>query len=123
MQATKPNIFELDLHHGNVRSLLPVFGALFESTAITDALNDGDEDLMLLPGCSHCTIKLQLNKGSGGCFPLHYGEPLPPPRAFRGLCIPSFTAVVLCEGALARRQGMAHTPRFVAVGYSVDCTA
>ena len=77
---TKPNIFELDLHHAAARGLVPGFDALFARfqpahADLVHALHAHAPSLQLAVGASSTTIKLQYNRGSGGCFPLHYDNP------------------------------------------------
>lgn len=77
---TKPNIFELDLHHAAARRLVPAFSDLFSRfqaphADLVRALHAHAPSLQLLEGAASTTIKLQYNQGSGGCFPLHYDNP------------------------------------------------
>ncbi|CAG9460488.1 unnamed protein product [Pedinophyceae sp. YPF-701] len=74
MQATKPHIYELDLHHDHVRASLPALAALFQSTAVPDAIRAAAPG-QVLSGPRHVTLKLQVNEGNGGCFPAHYDNP------------------------------------------------
>ena len=77
---TKPNIFELDLHHAAARRLVPMFDDLFKRfqpphADLVRALHAHAPSLKLAESAASTTIKLQYNQGSGGCFPLHYDNP------------------------------------------------
>jgi hypothetical protein len=74
----KPHISETDLHEEHLRNKLPEMNELFWQTQeLVGALETG---LGVLPlhlkkGFAECTVKLQCNKGNGGCFPLHFDNP------------------------------------------------
>ena len=73
---TKPNIFELDLHDANIRSMLTEFDVLFRQDDLVRTLNQYlPPQQQLATGVNGKTIKLQINRGSGGCFPQHYDNP------------------------------------------------
>jgi len=74
---TKPNIYELDLHDVNIRKMLTEFNELFDRGGddLVSALNHHLPCLQLVSGPNGKTIKLQINKGNGGCFPHHYDNP------------------------------------------------
>jgi hypothetical protein len=72
---TKPNIFELDLHHEHIRKMLPHFDELFCQTELVKTLDLHLPQLSLVTGTQGTTIKLQINQGNSGCFPLHYDNP------------------------------------------------
>ena len=78
--ATKPNIYEADLHDGALRSRVPSLNTLFEQDTLVHVLNERLPGLFLEPGANGKTIKLQYNSGNGGCFPLHYDNPGRPNR-------------------------------------------
>jgi hypothetical protein len=96
-------VFETDLHESDVRARLPELDALFAASAdgLADAFTAASSSLpgphpasaderasssssyalpRLIPGDAARTIKLQHNRGGGGCFPLHYDNPGPPSR-------------------------------------------
>jgi hypothetical protein len=79
-QVRKPHIFEADLHDKRLASLpcLRHFRELFDSTAFQKAFDSSLPELALQDGTTGTAIKLQLNKGKGGCFPFHYDNPGPP---------------------------------------------
>jgi len=77
-QFSKPGIFEMDLHHEEVRQRVPEFDALWSSEHLSRTLNAALPELNLGHGVSHQTVKLQWNDGAGGCFPWHYDNPGPP---------------------------------------------
>ncbi|CEM34728.1 unnamed protein product [Vitrella brassicaformis CCMP3155] len=78
---TKPNVYELDLH-GEARSKVPEFDALWASDALVEALSCClkwlGSSVELLKGTEARSIKIQCNRGSGGCFPFHYDNAGPP---------------------------------------------
>ena len=90
-------MFETDLHESDVRARLPELDALFAASAygLADAFAAASSSLpapdpasssstyalpRLIPGDAARTVKLQHNRGGGGCFPLHYDNPGPPSR-------------------------------------------
>ncbi|KAG5177957.1 2OG-Fe(II) oxygenase superfamily-domain-containing protein [Tribonema minus] len=75
MVFQKPGIFETDMHDTALQGQLPVLTSLFEQTALVDALESRLPDVKLRRGTQGCTVKLQHNTGSGGCFPWHYDNP------------------------------------------------
>jgi len=94
---SKPNIFELDLHEsnsmsrissdGSKRSKFAALSSLFEESsanlarAIKRYVEEPNSPLgNLVEGDRGRTIKLQWNRGNGGCFPWHYDNPGPPNR-------------------------------------------
>jgi len=91
--ATKPGIFEIDLHNAEKRKKAPHFDALFNGNAFVTALQpveatlhsrklesgtESQQSVRLQPGVNGKTIKLQLNRG--GAFPIHYDNPGRPNR-------------------------------------------
>ena len=71
----KPGIFELEAHAMTTaqRELAPRFSRMTgRGTPMRDALNAalrrGDDGTPL----TRASVKLQMNDGSGGCFPLHF---------------------------------------------------
>lgn len=82
---SKPGIFELDLHDEARRrcsdelQYLHSEAGLALAAALRRALA-GTELRIREGGTSVSAIKLQLNTGEGGCFPLHYDNPGPPCR-------------------------------------------
>ena len=67
----KPHIYEADLHDRRLAAAaLPGFRALFESAAFASGFSTALPQLQLQGGCGGTAIKIQLNKGNGGCFPL-----------------------------------------------------
>lgn len=67
----KRNILEMETSFDDVRPLLPHLEALHWDTHMIDRFNE----LLSAHGVHHLrsqAIKVQLNTGSGGCFPLHY---------------------------------------------------
>eukprot|EP01060_Flectonema_neradi_P007595 TRINITY_DN15329_c0_g1_i1.p1 TRINITY_DN15329_c0_g1~~TRINITY_DN15329_c0_g1_i1.p1 ORF type:complete len:326 (+),score=67.05 TRINITY_DN15329_c0_g1_i1:35-1012(+) len=75
VRFVKPNIFEADLHDANMLSKTPIIGNIFHGDDISSCLS---HNFKTLGGTSNKTVKLQVNSGSGGCFPLHYDNPGPP---------------------------------------------
>ena len=82
--ATKPGVFEIDLHDQNKRSAAPHFARLFHGEAFSSSLQPVEEALAiksnsqktpvrLQAGPNGKTIKLQINRG--GAFPIHYDNP------------------------------------------------
>jgi Rps23 Pro-64 3,4-dihydroxylase Tpa1-like proline 4-hydroxylase len=65
---SKPNIYELDLIDPSIRRKTPYFQKFYEDSFLRDHLTG------LIPQVSlDCTdIKVQLNTGKGGCFPMHF---------------------------------------------------
>lgn len=57
---------------------LSAFRELFRSSAFAKAFGAHMPELGLCESMSGTTIKLQLNKGNGGCFPMHFDNPGPP---------------------------------------------
>ena len=57
---------------------LSSFRELFDSVAFSKAFAAHMPELGLDESTSGTTIKLQLNKGNGGCFPMHFDNPGPP---------------------------------------------
>jgi len=80
MQFSKPNIYERDLHDEGARGRVRELAALWEQDELVDALNDKAPGLMLARGTGARTLKLQWNRGGGGCFPVHYDNPGRPNR-------------------------------------------
>ena len=79
----KPHIEEADLHDPRLRHLLPGLPRLtawFEESAgsFAQALSAGLPGLQISAGAR--AVKVQVNRGSGGCFPVHYDNPGPPSR-------------------------------------------
>eukprot|EP00293_Proteomonas_sulcata_P015422 CAMPEP_0184312542 /NCGR_PEP_ID=MMETSP1049-20130417/50660_1 /TAXON_ID=77928 /ORGANISM="Proteomonas sulcata, Strain CCMP704" /LENGTH=215 /DNA_ID=CAMNT_0026628777 /DNA_START=859 /DNA_END=1503 /DNA_ORIENTATION=+ len=58
-----------------MRSKVPTLESLFHSDALVNALQKKLPELKLLSGTKARTLKVQMNKGNGGCFPLHYDNP------------------------------------------------
>lgn len=77
----KPNIYERDLYSEDSRKGFGAFQELFVRGCknISKALNQVIPELGLVEDSTgdHFTIKLQLNKGAGACFPFHYDNPGP----------------------------------------------
>ena len=69
---TKPNIFEVDLHDEKLRKRCRRFDEMFENRKIVKRLKERLPELELRDDYDAVTIKLQWNRGSGGCFPLHF---------------------------------------------------
>jgi len=65
--VAKPNIYELDLIDSN-RQSVPYLNNLYQDKTLMNRLNE------LLPTMSlDCLdIKVQFNRGDGGCFPMHF---------------------------------------------------
>jgi hypothetical protein len=82
--ATKPHIFEADLHEERLRARddLVAFRALFDVVCpkIVEAVQAVGFERNLVKGSAGCAVKLQYNIGQGGCFPLHYDNPGNPNR-------------------------------------------
>ena len=57
---------------------LSSFRELFDSVAFSKAFAARMPELGLDESTGGTTIKLQLNKGKGGCFPMHFDNPGPP---------------------------------------------
>eukprot|EP00750_Incisomonas_marina_P012550 INCI16965.1.p1 GENE.INCI16965.1~~INCI16965.1.p1 ORF type:complete len:404 (-),score=66.59 INCI16965.1:190-1401(-) len=95
--ATKPGVYEIDLHDETKREKAPCFDALFGGDAFARALQPIEVSLAagrvsrpsgeteqassvvrVQPGVNGKTIKLQINKG--GAFPVHYDNPGRPNR-------------------------------------------
>lgn len=68
----KPNIFEADLGDEAMRTALPQLADIFFEDALVSTLMEYGPELRLSRGASAKSVKLQHNRGSGGCFPLHY---------------------------------------------------
>lgn len=79
-QFEKPGIFEVDLHEDALRAQVPNFAELFLDDALVDHLDVLLPELELERGTKARTIKLQHNRGGGGCFPAHYDNAGPPNR-------------------------------------------
>lgn len=71
-QFVKPHIFEVDLHDESLRESLPEFADLFFEDALVDSISCRLPELALARGPPAKTLKLQHNRGGGGCFPWHY---------------------------------------------------
>jgi hypothetical protein len=96
----KPNVFEADLHDESIRATVPELDFFFEtvkntlprafkkaSTGVgtgneTQDENTNDDDEFPFPdfarlasGDQARTVKVQHNRGKGGCFPSHYDNP------------------------------------------------
>ena len=70
---TKPNIFEVDMHDEKFdKKSCPHFSKIFENRAIVKSLKEQLPELVLRDDYNAVTIKLQWNRGHGGCFPLHF---------------------------------------------------
>jgi len=69
---TKPNIFEADLCDEAMRTALPNMSDVFFEDTIVASLMEYGPELRLSRGPSAKSVKLQYNRGNGGCFPLHY---------------------------------------------------
>lgn len=81
VDVIKPNILELDLHHHGVRESVPYLNELFwSSNALASRLNALMPALGLNEVSGSHTLKVQLNKGQGGCFPWHYDNPGAPDK-------------------------------------------
>eukprot|EP00052_Salpingoeca_macrocollata_P024249 m.216052 g.216052 ORF g.216052 m.216052 type:complete len:288 (-) comp22211_c10_seq1:525-1388(-) len=94
VQMVKPNIFEADMHNQALAAAgppLPAFQVLFEHcdvliehlNSVCQAIKKTDQnedmvDMDLVCGTDGRTVKLQVNAGGGGCFPLHYDNPSRP---------------------------------------------
>ena len=86
----KPGIAEADMHDDSVAALVPELRAFFEaaSTAFADAFDPAKDTspssdkyaYELSKGHGARTVKLQVNDGTGGCFPTHYDNPGPPSK-------------------------------------------
>ena len=77
----KPNIFEADMHDSKLSDLegIPSFKSIFHnSDGLIKYFNNVVPTLGLLEGTKHRTVKLQYNRGGGGCFPWHYDNPSRP---------------------------------------------
>eukprot|EP01052_Picozoa_sp_SAG31_P041422 SAG31_NODE_6275_length_2093_cov_1.289368_2_plen_284_part_00 len=89
----KPQVFELDFHRSTATgrtgdctpaTVLPGFSKLFNEHCpkLIAALNRLHPSLQLRPRVDgpgdSVTLKLQHNRGGGGCFPWHYDNPGPP---------------------------------------------
>ena len=79
----KPHIEEADLHDPRLGPLLPSLthlSAWFAESAgsFAQALSDGLPELQLCVG--ERAVKVQVNHGAGGCFPVHYDNPGPPSK-------------------------------------------
>ena len=72
---TKPNIFEVDLHDASLRKKTTEFNRLFHDNCIVKRLKVLLPSLGVGSGSDRVTVKLQWNRGRGGCFPLHYDNP------------------------------------------------
>lgn len=64
MVVTKPHVFEADMHHAPRREIAPLFGQLFHSDGLVEALNAASPGLELTPGPSGKTLKLQVGARS-----------------------------------------------------------
>lgn len=78
----KPHIFEADLHDAVKRGACPLLGDVWAegAGALCRRLNELCDDLALGETTDDVVVKLQLNEGSGGCFPWHYDNPGRPNR-------------------------------------------
>mmetsp|Transcript_11984 Transcript_11984/g.44526 ORF Transcript_11984/g.44526 Transcript_11984/m.44526 type:complete len:353 (-) Transcript_11984:207-1265(-) len=76
----KPFIFEADLFAAERRAACATLGDLWEegATEMAARLNEKVPTLALGETREDIVVKLQLNEGSGGCFPWHYDNPGPP---------------------------------------------
>ena len=84
---SKPNIFESDLHDASVRTRVPELEALFAQEDVVGALRGALPELSLTHGRDGKTVKLQWNRGGGGCFPMHYDNAgAPSKRRLTCLC-------------------------------------
>jgi hypothetical protein len=77
----KPHIEEADLHDPRLGPTLPGLthlSAWFAESAgsFAQALSDGLPELKLCVGSR--AVKVQVNRGAGGCFPVHFDNPGPP---------------------------------------------
>jgi len=88
--VTKPGVSEMDLDVAAVRSRVPACAALRLSHAprLASALADACPFLGVDLGRDESvTVKVQVNDGHGGCFPLHFDNAGPPSkRAVTCLC-------------------------------------
>jgi Rps23 Pro-64 3,4-dihydroxylase Tpa1-like proline 4-hydroxylase len=85
----KPHIFECDMHDDATLSetqsddKYSMLWSFFDATsdAMSLAFASAVPELRLAPaGPTSRTVKLQLNEGSGGCFPWHYDNPGAPSK-------------------------------------------
>lgn len=76
----KPNIFELDLHDEKKRKESNELNFIFETGGPNFVLEAKKKLTFLNLANEPSAIKLQYNKGNGGCFPYHYDNPGPPSR-------------------------------------------
>ncbi|EKX39892.1 hypothetical protein GUITHDRAFT_158359 [Guillardia theta CCMP2712] len=72
---TKPNIYEADMHDPSIREHVTELTELFFSDEMVQLLQETFPELHLKLGTRARTLKLQMNAGQGGCFPLHYDNP------------------------------------------------
>jgi Rps23 Pro-64 3,4-dihydroxylase Tpa1-like proline 4-hydroxylase len=76
----KPNIFELDLHDETKRGKSVELSFIFD-TAGPNFVREAKQKLPFLNLSNEpSAIKMQYNKGNGGCFPYHYDNPGPPSK-------------------------------------------
>jgi hypothetical protein len=74
----KPGIFEVDLHDESIRLTMKHMNKLFiasRTSLIEILMKYVNETMTLISGNNGRTLKLQWNKGTGGCFPYHYENP------------------------------------------------
>jgi len=64
----KPNVHELDLLQTETRKDTPYLQKLYEDTSMIEHINA----LFPLVNLNCLDIKVQLNTGAGGCFPMHF---------------------------------------------------
>ena len=76
----KPNIYELDLHDESKRNQSRELSFIFENAGPSFVTEARKKFPFLSLADEPSAIKLQYNKGSGGCFPYHYDNPGPPSR-------------------------------------------
>lgn len=79
-QFTKPNIFEADLYSEAMREALPKIASLSAEDSLVDILRAEAPQLELTRGTAGRSLKLQQNRGQGGCFPWHYDNAGPPSK-------------------------------------------
>lgn len=77
---TKPNIFEADLCDEAMRTALPELADVLFEDALVGSLMEHGPELRLSRGPSAKSVKLQYNRGNGGCFPMHYDNAGKPSR-------------------------------------------
>lgn len=94
----KPNIYEADLHDASTHDSLPSFAELYFDDTLVATLDKQLPEMNLVRGPAGKSLKLQHNKGSGGCFPLHYDNAGRPSRR-------AITCVVYLNPEWKQRDG------------------